>query len=125
MKREMPPRFCSDCGHVLPESASFCPGCGVGIETTGSHTATPVKGKSSRNTIVGTILIVVGVIATALGYAFFQGARNIIYRGSLTGWVFERVTQGEAFAWEMIGIVGMLLGVVLIIVGLVRVTKHS
>ena len=121
----MPPRFCSRCAHVLSETDRFCPGCGVAIERTHSQTDSPVKRKSSRNTIVGTILIVVGAIAAALGYGFFQGARNIIYRGSLTGWVFERVSQGQAFAWEMIGIVGMLLGVVLIIVALVRLTKGS
>lgn len=124
MKSETPPRFCSHCGHVLPESARFCPACGVGIDTTGSHTPTPLKTKSSKDWVPGALLIVVGIIALPLGYAAFHEGQTAFRVASIIGWQFVSISQNQASIDELAGGAGIVIGLVLFIVGVVLLAKR-
>ena len=124
MKTEMTPRFCSDCGHVLPQSARFCSGCGVGIETTGSQTPTPVKAKSSKGWVPGALMIAVGLIAGAFGYGLFNAGRNAMYIASLIGWQFVHISEQRATNYSLVGGALLIAGLVSLIVGVIWVAKR-
>jgi len=124
LKTEMTPRFCSDCGHVLPQSARFCSGCGVGIETTGSQTPTPVKAKSSKGWVPGALMIAVGLIAGAFGYGLFNAGRNAMYIASLIGWQFVHISELRATNYSLVGGALLIAGLVSLIVGVIWVAKR-
>lgn len=111
--------FCTRCGRESKEGANFCMGCGTALP----EGSAPRK---TRDTQKGTgwALIIPGVIIAGLGMYFTSAASHDIDTAELYGewWLtLHDLTLGELYAYQALGIVGIVIGAILAITGVRKV----
>ena len=106
--------FCTECGREFKEGAKFCEGCGK----------SPGQRDIPKQNGTGWRMIALGVILIGLGLYFAQTAAHDIRLADESGgwWLISGGRSlGELYAYEVGGIVGIILGVIVGILGLRKV----
>ena len=111
------PRFCRRCGAGLPEEPVFCPKCGERIAASGPATpAAHPKRSSPARSASGTLSIVFGIIIGGGGFLFLEEG----------GDPMRRAFQPEqAAGLRFFGVVGLVVGLILIVVGAIGLSRRS
>ena len=79
-------------------------------------------------TLSGFIMAVIGAIIGVAGYGAYQSANNTISQGNSfwgLGWAFSSTSQSTANMYQLGGIAGMVIGGIILIMGLVVMSRGN